>query len=105
MRNKLKSARTTIICCIIIGLLLIGLSVYIAFGGAEDWILQQSATPTLTMPPTPTQVVLPTSGDTDAVVLVIAVDALQNQIIVYEPELDAEYELIYSGTADIRNRF
>lgn len=105
MRNKLKSTRTTIICCIIIGILLIGLSVYIAFGGIEDRLRGQGTTPTLTTPPTPTQTILPTSGDTDAVVLVVAVDAQKNQIIVYEPEQNAEYELIYSGTTDIRNRF
>ena len=105
MRNKLKSTRTTIICCIVIGILLIGLSVYIAFGGAEEWLRQQGTEQTLTVAPTPTQVILPTSGDTDATVLVIAVDAQQNQIVVYEPERDAEYELEYSGTTDIRDRF
>jgi len=105
MRNRLKSTRTTIICCIIIGILLIGLSVYVAFGNYEDWPQQTGATPTSTKAPTPTQVVLPTQGDCDALVLVLEVEAGQNIIRVYEPEKGLEYELFCSGTTDIRDRF
>lgn len=105
MRNRLKSTRTTIICCIIIGILLIGLSVYAVFNNNEDWLRQVGTTPTPTEAPTPTQVMLPVKGDCDAMVLVLGVETGQNIIRVYEPETDAEYELVYNGTTDIRNRF
>lgn len=103
MRNRLKSTRTTVICCIIIGVLLIGLSVYAAFSSDKDW-LRTSGTPAAGTK-TPTPVVLPESGDTDAVVLVLTTEAAQNRIQVYVPEQDAEYELFYTGTTDIRDRF
>lgn len=105
MRNRLKSTRTTIICCIIIGILLIGLSVYAVFADEEEWLRNVGTTPVPTKAPTPTQVVLPTEGDYDALVLVLGVEIEQNVIRVYEPGTDAVYELVYDGTTDIRNRF
>ncbi len=105
MRNKLKSTRTTIICCIIIGILLIGLSVYAAFSENKDWLQGVGKNPAPTKIPTPTQVLLPTSGDTEALVLVLTVESEQNKIHVYEPEQDIRYELSYTGTTDIKDRF
>ena len=105
MRNKLKSTKTTIICCIIIGILLIGLSVYVAFLDSEGNRRHNAGTPSATDAPTPTQVVLPSSGDTEATVLIVAAEHEQNIIRVYEPEQDACFDLIYTGTTDIRDRF
>lgn len=105
MRNKLNSTKTTIICCIIIGVLVIGLSVYVAFSDSNRWLKEAGVTPAPTTVLAPTQVALPTYGDTNAVVLVVAADSGQSKVKVYEPEQDVEYELFYTGTTDIRDRF
>ena len=105
MRNRLKSTRTTMICCIIIGVLLVVLSVYAAFSNDKDWLRRSGTPATATKTPTPTPVVLPEYGDTDAVVLVLETEAAQSRVRVYVPEQDAEYELSYTGTTDIRDRF
>lgn len=106
MRDKLKSTRTTIICCIIIGVLLIGLSVYAAFAGTEGWLLPaENTTPAPTEFPTPTEAVLPSEGDMEALVLVLEVEKEQNRIAVYEPDTDRRYDLFYTGTTDLRDRF
>lgn len=106
MRNKLKSTRTTVICCIIIGVLLIGLSVYAAFAGTEGWLQSAGNTaPTPTSVPAPTEPVLPSEGDEEALVLVLEVEKEKNRITVYEPDTDQRYDLFYTGMTDIRDRF
>ena len=105
MRNKLNSTRTTIICCVIIGFLLIGLSVYTVFADKEKRRGEEGTAQAPTQVPSPTQVLLSTQGDTDAVVLVFAVEGELNRMKAYEPEKDASYELFYTGTTDIRDRF
>ena len=104
MRNKLKSTKTTIICCIFIGILLVGLSVYVAFLDSEGNFHKNEEKP-VTKNPTPTQVVLPSTGDTQATVLIVAAEHARNMIRVYEPVQDACFDLFYTGTTDIRDRF
>lgn len=105
-KDSLKSTKTTLICCVIIGILLIGLSVYAAFANAEDWRKNGDGPKTTgTKAPTPTEVVLPTRGDTEAEGLVLEVDSVRGRIKVYLPFEDRETDLYYTGTSDLRNRF
>lgn len=106
MKNTLKSTKTTIVCCIIIGLLLIGLSVYAVLQDAEGGLLSGKEVPSRqTGTPVPTQVELPSQGDTTAEMLVLAADAGTGRLQVYSPAEDRCFELIYNGTTDIRDRF
>ena len=106
MRNSLKSTKTTMICCVIIGVLLIGLSVYAAFANAEDRGRKANVQkPVTTSTPTPTGVILPSQGDTEAQALVLTVDAAQKRITVYLPLEDRQMDLYYTGTSDIRDRY
>lgn len=104
MRDSLKSTKTTIICCVIIGILLIGLSVYAAFIDSDNrgWKETEKSSE-LSKSPTPTTVVLPTQGDTEAEVLVLEVDDAHNRITAYLPAEDREMDLYYTGTSDIRD--
>lgn len=105
-KDSLKSTKTTLICCVIIGILLIGLSVYAAFANTDDWKNSRDGSkPAVIKTPTPTQVVLPTKGDTEAEGLVLEVDSARGRIRVYLPVEDRETELYYSGTSDLRNRY
>lgn len=105
MKNSLKSTKTTIICWIIIGFLLIGLSVYAVFdvnGGRQP---VQNGVSTATKMPTPTEVLLPTAGDTTAEVLVTTVEPEFQRIQAYVPETDCHIVFTYTGVTDIRGRF
>jgi len=105
MRSSLKSKKTTIICCVIIGILLIGLSVYVAFADSENRRRPDTEkVPTASNALTPTEIVLPSQGDTESEVLVLEVDAVHNRIAVYLPTEDRQMDLYYTGGSDIRDR-
>lgn len=105
MKNSLKSTKTTIICWVIIGLLLIGLSVYVVFDPNGRRQSSPNGTGGGTQAPTPTGVVLPMQGDTTAEVLVTSVEPEFQRIEAYEPATDRSLTFSYTGVTDIRNRF
>ena len=105
MRDSLKSKKTTIICCVIIGILLIGLSVYVAFADSENRRRpDKEKLPAASNAPTPTEIVLPSQGDTESEVLVLEVDAVHNRIAVYLPAEDRQMDVYYTGASDIQDR-
>ncbi len=105
MKNSLKSTKTTIICWVIIGLLLIGLSVYMVFDPDGRRQPSPNGAGEGTKMPTPTEVLLPTQGDTTAEVLVTLVEPELQQIQAYEPATDRSITFSYTGVTDIRSRF
>ncbi len=105
MKNSLKSTKTTIVCWVIIGLLLIGLSVYMVFDVDGRRQPSPNGTGEGTKTPTPTEVVLPTEGDATAEVLVTLVEPELQRIEVYEPSADRCITFSYTGVTDIRSRF
>ena len=104
MKNSLKSTKTTIICWVIIGLLLIGLSVYVVFDPNGRRQSSPNGTGGGTQAPTPTGVVLPMQGDTTAEVLVTSVEPEFQRIEAYEPDTDRSLTFSYTGVTDIMNR-
>lgn len=105
MKNSLKSTKTTIICWVIIGLLLIGLSVYMVFDPDGRRQPSPNGTGEGTKAPSPTEVVLPMKGDTTAEVLLTLVEPELQRIEAYEPASDRSIIFSYTGVTDIRSRF
>ncbi len=106
MKESVKSTKTTIICCIIIGLLLIALAVYTAVSGGDfSFLKEPTKAPTPTTVPTPTLASIRTVGDTEEQLVILSVDTEGKVLRVREPVNGNEFSLYYTGSADIRNRF
>ncbi len=104
MKNSLKTTKITFIVLMIIGLLVIGLAIYMALGG-KNLSSGKKPTPSPSPSPSPTLGAIRTEGDTKCDVLVLSVDTAAKTIRVYEPENDIYLTLSYTGTTDIKNRF
>lgn len=106
MKDSLKSTKTTVLCCIIIGILLIGLAVFITLSdGGWSFLKPAKPTPTAGVQPTPTDSAIKTEGDMTEQVLIISVNTEEKTLRVHEPLSDEIRTLQYAGSTDIRNRF